>query len=212
MALTTTTTSAAVGALDNFVNFTSVTSLVQGMFAKIDEEFVKIASSSTALANPVQVIRGQNGTAQVAHVSGANATFGLGSDFNNPNSATDVAYALAGRRRKVLSYGASGAITLPLAGEDSVAILNGTSVLAMTIAAPGKDLDGSRLMVIGNGAAAHTIQFTGGLSGAGANYDVITVNATAPIAVEAIACNGLWIAVCSPAMTGTVTNIVGGVA
>ncbi len=208
MSLTTTTTSAAVGALDNFVNLTSVSGLVGGMFAKIDEEFVKIAYSATAIANPVQVTRAQNGTAQIAHVSGANAVYGAGSDFANPNSTMVTPYALSGRRRKVLSYSASGAIDLPTAGEDVVAVLNGTTILNMTVAAPTKDMDGSKLLIAANGAAAHKITFTGGLSGAGSNYLVATINATAPVVLEvAMAINGLWNAIVAVPLAGTVTNV-----
>jgi hypothetical protein len=93
-----------------------------------------------------------------------------------------------------------------------VAVILGTNALAMTIAAPTKDMDGSLLYVLGNAAAAHTIQFVGGLSGAGSSYDIITVNATAPIGLVAMAVNGLWETFSAPALTGTVTNIVGGIA
>lgn len=213
MALTTTTTSAAIAQNDSAINLTSLTSLVAGSIIKIDEEFMTVSSGWTTAANPVNVIRGQNGSTQLAHVSGANAVFGAGSDFATPNAAVSTAYALAGRRRKLISYSASGAITLPSAGEDVVAILNGTSALAMTIAAPTKDMDGSFLYVASNGAANHTVTFTGGLSGAGANYDVCTINATAPVCLNvAMACNGLWMAVVSVPLAGTVTNITATVA
>lgn len=214
MALTTTTTSAAIGANDNFVNLTSTTGIVNGTILKIDEEFfVAQLAPNTAVANPVRVTRGQNGTAQIAHVSGANAVYGQGSDFGNPNSTVATAYSLAGRRRKVISYGASGAIALPAAGEDIVAVLNGTSVLAMTIAAPTKDMDGSVLIVCSNGVAAHTVQFTGGLSGAGSSYDVCTINSSAPVCLNvAMAMNGLWNSLVSVPLAGTVTNITATVA
>ena len=91
-------------------------------------------------------------------------------------------------------------------------ILNGTSVITLTIPVPTKDMDGCLLTIVGNGAAAHILTFTGGLSGAGASYDVVTVNATAPIAMQAMACNGLWMSFTAVPIAGTVTNITGTVA
>jgi hypothetical protein len=70
-------------------------------------------------------------------------------------------------------------------------------------------MDGCLLTIVGNGAAAHVLTFTGGFSGAGTSYDVITVNATAPIAVQAIACNAVWVALAAVPLAGTVTNITG---
>lgn len=211
MALTTTTLASACAASDTSIVVTSATGFAASSYLLVDNEQMQIAKSY-ASGTTIPVTRGQNGTFADAHVSGANVTVGTGSDFANPNASVVTAYALSARRRKVTSYSASGAITLPTAGEDVIAVLNGTSVLAMTIAAPTKDNDGARLTIIGNGAAAHTITFTGGLSGAGSSYDVFTVNATAPVAIEAIAVNGLWICPVAVAMTGTVTNITGGLA
>lgn len=211
MALTTTTASAAVAATDEFITVASATGFAAGYLVQIDQEFCQIPSTYVS-GTTIPVLRGKFGTFNIAHVSGANVTVGPPADFANPSATVIAAYPLSGVRRKRVSYSASGAISLPASGEDIDVVLNGTSVLNMTIAAPGKDIDGSRLTIIGNGAAAHTITFTGGLSGAGTSYDVITVNATAPIAVQAIAVNGLWITPVAPALTGTVTNITGGIA
>jgi hypothetical protein len=70
-------------------------------------------------------------------------------------------------------------------------------------------MDGCLLTIVGNGAAAHVLTFTGGLSGAGTSYDVVTVNSTAPIAMQAMACNGLWTSFTAVPIAGTVTNITG---
>ena len=211
MALTTTTLAAACSVNDKTITVASATGFAAGNLVKVDEEFFKVTTGYTS-GVIIPVTRGLNGTAVVAHVSGANATTGLASDFATPNATVSVAYALSARRRKVVNYSAAGAIALPTAGEDVIAIIDGTSALAMTIAAPTKDIDGSILYVAGNGAANHTITFTGGLSGAGTSYDVITVNATAPIVVMAMAINGLWNSMVATPMAGTVTNITGTVA
>lgn len=211
MSLTTTTLSSAVLAGDTAINVTSATGFAAGGYVQVDQEFMRIAKSYVS-GTAIPVVRGVNGTFNSAHPSSTNATTGAGSDFADPSATKDVAYPLAARRRKLISYSAAGAITLPASGEDMIAIIDGTSALAMTIAAPGKDLDGSILYVAGNGAANHTITFTGGLSGAGTSYDVITVNATAPIVVMAMAINGLWNSMVATPMAGTVTNITGTVA
>lgn len=208
MALTTTTTSAAIANTDRVVNLTSVSGLTAGMYIKIDEEFMQVGSAWTTAANPVNVTRGMNGTAQIAHVSGANAVFGTGSDFGNPNSTVVTAYALSGRRRKLISYSASGAITLPSAGEDMDAVLNGTSTLTMTLAAPGKDLDGSVMTVIGNGKSQSTVAVSGndGVGNAGSGYRTYTFQNAGQVSVSLKACNGEWVALNTP-ITGTTTAI-----
>lgn len=213
MAFTTTTLSAAMALTDTQIKVTSATGFAANQYVKIDEEFMKIVNSYVS-GTTIPVLRGQNGSVAIAHATATNVVTDAisqtaSSDWGNPNSTVVTAYALSARRRKVVSYGAAGAITLPLAGEDLIAVINGTSALAMTIAAPTTDIDGSILYVAGNGAANHTIQFTGGLSGSGTSYDVITVNSTAPIVVMAMAINGLWNSMVATPMAGTVTNITG---
>ena len=121
------------------------------------------------------------------------------SDFASASAAVVASYPLAARRRKLTSYSAGGALTLPASGEDVIAILNGTSVLAMTLAAPTKDIDGSILYIVGNGVAAHTVTVSGGFSGASTGYTVFTVNASAPVLIMAMAVNGLWVTLTAPA-------------
>jgi putative intracellular protease/amidase len=152
-----------------------------------------------------------NGTATVTHVITSNVTHGDAADFSTPASQEIVGYQ-ASRATVVSSITATGTLTLPAAGTDMRVILNGTSVIALTVPVPTKDMDGTVLMIIGNGVAAHTLTFTGGLSGAGTSYDVITTNSAAPIAMQAVAANGLWNSFVATPMSGTVTNITGGVA
>lgn len=209
MALSSTTLSGAVSATANTITVASTTGITGGMIALIDSEFVLIPS--TPSTTQFQVVRGVNGTTAAAHVTSANVTFGVTTDFASAPSGTSSAYS-AVKGCFVGSYSTSGAITLPAGKNDIVAVINGTSALAMTVAAPTTDMDGSELTIAGNGAAAHTITFTGGLSGAGTSYDVITVNATKPIACRALACNGVWLSLIATPMAGTVTNITGTVA
>lgn len=210
MSLVTTTvaTGAPIGVSDVEIKVTSATSVAAGRVLVVDQEVMKVRKNYVTGSTLVPVLRGQHGSASLAHQAGANVTHGDPSDFDNPPAQASTAYPVAGRSQILTSYTASGAITLPNAGEDVIAVLNGTSVLAMTVAAPGKDIDGCKLFIQGNGAAAHTVTFANGLSGAGSSYDVLTVNATAPVLLGPfMAVNGLWQAPVGVAMAGTVTNI-----
>lgn len=212
MAFTTTTLAAALSATDRQMSVTSATGFAANQYVKIDEEFFKITSSYTS-GTIIPFIRAQNGTVAVAHVSGANVVTDAissttTSDWNGPNSSTIVAYGLSARRRKVIAYGASGAIALPLAGEDVVAILDGTSTLTMTLAAPLTDSDGAVLTVIGNGKSASTlaVSSTAGIGNAGSGYQTITFQNAGQVSMQFMACNGQWVALNTP-ITSTTTKI-----
>lgn len=208
MALATTTLSVACAQGDKFIVVASATSVAAGRFILCDQEVMQVTKDYTS-GTTVNVIRGLDGTAQVAHKITANVTHGVASDFSTPASQTLVTYPAAGRNVSVISITATSSLTLPTGGSDLRVILNGTSVITLTVPVPTKDMDGTMLTIVGNGAAAHVLTFTGGLGGAGGSYDVITVNATAPIAFQAIAANGLWMGICGIPIAGTVTNVTG---
>lgn len=211
MALVRTTLSAAVGVDDTQLTVASATGFGKNYLVQVGDEIMQ--QSAEAVGTVVPVIRGVHGTYNRPHPITAGVTAGVGSDFAGPAPAQVDAYPLGGRRRDKKSYTAAGAITLPTPGTDMVALLNGTTILAMTVAAPSKDMDGDLLYIAGNGAAAHTVTFTGGLSGAGASYDVITVNATAPVLLGPfMAVNEKWQAPVAVPMAGTVTNVTATVA
>lgn len=211
MALTTTTASSAIGVNDTSIKVASATGFAANSMILVDQEWMRVAQNYVS-GTTIPVLRGQSQSATAAHVSSVNVTVGLASDFAIPGPQAMSQNQVAGRVRTITSYSAAGAISLPTPGTDAMAILNGTSVLAMTVAAPTKDMDGCELSIISNGAAAHTITFTGGLSGAGTSYDVLTVNSSAPIAIKVVACNALWIAYVQTPMAGTVTNLTGTIA
>lgn len=209
MALATTTLSSAVALSDGSIVVASATSVAAGRLVIVDQEIMQVGSSYVS-GTTVPVQRGQLGSATATHVSGANVTHGAPSDFGASQAGEGQALTYPVQppwARK--SYSASGAISLPTPGQNMHAILNGTSVLAMTIAAPTKDMDGCMLLISGNGAAAHTVTVTGGMSGAGTSYDVVTVNATAPISFMLVAVNGLWQGLAAIPLAGTVTNVTG---
>jgi hypothetical protein len=207
MALATTTLSSAVAVDDTSVVVSSATSFDAGRLVLVDHEVMQVAQNYTS-GTTVDVLRGINGTATETHVVTSNVTHGDAADFSTPAAQEIIGYQ-ASRATVVSSITATGTLTLPKAGTDARVILNGTSVIALTIPVPTKDMDGVLLTIVGNGAAAHTLTFTGGLSGAGTSYDVVTTNSTAPIAFTAIACNGLWTSFVTTPMAGTVTNVTG---
>lgn len=212
MALATTTLSSAVAIDDNSIVVASATSVSAGRLIRIDDEILKVGQAYSS-GTTVPVLRGQDGSAVVAHNSGANVTHGLASDFSNdPNGAYGAQLVPSQRASRQISLTAAATLSLPSAGENLFVVLNGTTIIALTIPVPTKDLDTCELNIISNGAAAHTLTFTGGLSGASTSYDVITINASAPAAFKFVACNGLWMAYCQPPMGGTVTNLIGSIA
>jgi hypothetical protein len=215
MALANTTLASACGASDTKIVVASATGIAIGHKVLIDGEVFQVTKGYVAGSVTVPVLRGQNGTFADAHPTGAKVRVGASSDSQWGAQApqTDVQFPIMAPARLRQSYTAAGAITLPSPGNDMVAYINGTSVCAMTVAAPATSLDGSLLYIASNGAAAHTVTFASGLSGAGTSYDVLTVNATAPVLLGPfMAVNGFWQAPVGVAMSGTVTNITAGVA
>lgn len=213
MALTTTTLNGAVSADQTTLRVTSGTGFGRGKLIRIDdEELLQTADADSASTTIIPVMRGVNGSVAAAHATGANVSVGNPyDDFTGDAVATADSYPLAGRQRRVRSYSASGAITLPSPGTDMVAILNGTGSEDYTVAAPTKDMDGCFLYVAAGGAGAKTVTFAGGFGGAGTSYDKMTSNASGAVLYVVMAANGNWCTPVAPAMTGTVTNITAGV-
>lgn len=205
MALATTTLSSAVTAGDTSMVVASATGIVAGALARIDNELVKVAGWYVS-GTTVPILRGQDGTVTAAHAASANVTHGNASDFANPSpGSADVVTYPSRPGRDLTSYSAAGAIALPTPGRDAVAVLNGTGALAMTVANPTKDMDGSILIIIGNGKAAHTVTYTAGLGNGGSGLDVLTFDTNAQCCVALIAANAIWLPFPSP-LSGTLTG------
>lgn len=214
MALTRTTLSAALGIDDIYMTVASATGMAAGRLVRIDQEFIQIGQSysSGTLVGPL--LRGRNGSAGAAHAISAGVVVGTqADDFDAPGAGVDVNSPIGGRARYIRSITAdNSSVTLQPAGSDQTVILNGTSVINLTVPIPTTDMDGDELAIMGNGTAAHVITFTGGLGGEGTSYDVLTFNASGPVATKVVACNAVWLAFTQPAWTGTVTNLVAAIA
>jgi hypothetical protein len=209
MALTTTTLSAAIGLTDTTMTVASATGFAVGSLARIDTEVVKVSGGYVAGTTTVPILRGQDGTVTATHPITANVIVGTAADSALPAAGADDSVTYPARpARPLASYTAAGAIALPAAGQDAVAVINGTAALAMTVAVPTKDMDGSILYIINGGKAAHTVTVNGtaGLGNGGSGLDVGTFAAGGLQCVALIACNGFWILL-PTVPAGTLTNI-----
>lgn len=203
MALYETTLSSAAAVSDKQLVLASGASVAIGDEVRVDGEIFKVTKGYVAGATIVPVLRGQEGTVATAHGVTARVVGGRQSDFQSPaNAQTMATYVIAGRARVVTSIGVAGAIPLPPAGADALTILNGTA-LAMTLAAPTKDLDGSVLTVIGASAAAHTITMTGFTGG---SLTTATFDSTGKCNFSVIAFDEVWYPYPSP-LSGTLTSV-----
>lgn len=213
MALTRTTLSSAVAVTDTSIVVASATGFAADRIVRIDQEYMVVQKNYTS-GTTIPVRRGQMGTANVAHVVTAGVVVGTAADdYDTPGKAVSVNNPLAGRGRQITSITADNStVTHAPAGTDHVVILNGTSVINLTVPVPTTDMDGDLLIICGNGTAAHVVTFTGGFGGEGSSYDVLTFNASGPVAFSVIACNAVWLPFTQPAWTGTVTNLVAALA
>jgi hypothetical protein len=197
MAITLTTLSGAVSTTDaNVITVASATGAVAGAFVLIDQEVMQIQKGYPFSGVPITtipVLRGVDASLSQTHPTGAQVKFYLGTDtVALPGQQAAVTVITAPSRVRT-SYTAAGAITIPLPGNDAVAVLNGTTILAMTLANPTTDMDGCRLTVAANGKAAHTVTYAAGLGNLGAGATVITFRATQAQGVDLIAVGGFWV-------------------
>lgn len=205
MAKTTTTASAAIAIGDTAITVASATGFAAGSILKVNAEVMQVQKSYVS-GTLIPVMRGLEGTPALAHAITSNVTAGLASDFGGAAAGVAAVYPLI-RSRQIKTYNAAGAIDLPTPGNDLVAIVNGTSARALTLAVPTKDMDGDILTVIGNGKAAHTVTISGGFGAAGAGYTVATFIVGAQQSLQVMACNGAWVQL-PGLMSGTLTNIL----
>ena len=192
MALTTTTLSSAVAVDSTSVVVASATGFAAGNLLLVDQE-VMVVGKTYVSGTTIPVYRGQNGSVTAAHVASANATTFLASDITTQGPQTVTQFPVAGKARVVTSVSATATVS-GYPGQDVVYVLNGTTALPITLAAPTKDMDGSLLIVVGNGAAAHTITIAAGLGAGGTTIDVGTFATGSQISMPFIAVNGAWCA------------------
>lgn len=182
----------------------SATGFAAGNLVLIDQEVLRVSKTYVS-GTTIPVERGQNGSVTAAHVLTSNVTTFLASDITSQGPQTVTQYPVAGKARIVTSVSATATIS-GYPGQDAVYVLNGSTALPITLAAPTKDMDGSLLIVVGNGKAAHTVTVTGGIGAGGTTVDVGTFATGAQISFPFIACNGVWTPL-EGAYGGTVTAV-----
>ena len=217
MAFTTTTLSSAVGVDDTLITVASATGFSAGRLLRIDDEYMQVAANygiAPYTTTLIPVLRGREGSKTKAHVATAGVQIGTqADDWDAPGTGSVVNSPIPGRSKTIVSITATpSTLAFGSAGVDQCVRLNGTAAITLTIPVPTADMDFDELNIASDGVAQHLLTFTGGLSGAGGSYDIITINATAPAAFKFVAANILWMAYCQPPMGGTVTNIIGSIA
>ncbi len=187
------------------VTVAAATNFAAGLQLKVNGERMRIQQGYVS-GLVIPVLRGLDGTAVQAHAVTSNVVVGLDTDFAGPGPGATCAYPLT-RTRQVATYNAAGAIALPVAGTDQLAIINGTSARAMTLANPTKDQDGDFLWIASNGKAAHTVTYTAGLGNASTGYTVATFTTGSQQVLSLMALNGVWCQAQSQ-FSGTLTAIL----
>ena len=195
MSLANTTLGAACAATDKQITVASATSLVAGLLGAVDGEFMQISKGYTVGSTTVPVLRAQEGTAQVAHVSGAQISwYLLAADVPGVGPQLDTSGPLAGRGRYPSSVTTSAAWAPRADSQDEYVEINGTSVVALTLTSPLRSQSGKIVTFVGNGIAAHTITYTTtGFGNVGATADVITFGTTQIQCFQMIASGGFWL-------------------
>lgn len=147
----------------------------------LDDEVLYVSDAS--LSPVLSVSRGQEGTLAGPHNTLAPICYGLTSDF-----AAGTGLAVM----PVVSYGVSGAITVPIV--DQTIYLTKAGVAAMTLAGPAND-QVNTVRVISLTANAHTVTYTAGFYQNTTSSDVCTFPSTSGACFTFKAKNGVWNAV-----------------
>lgn len=190
MALTATTLAAALTATGLRANLTSATGIVAGSsLIKIDDEFCFVQALSGTW---VTLLRGLNGSAQVAHNALAPAVHSTnGGDFSIMPAP------------RVYSYDADGAITVA----PGLHLITKASAAALTLADPATDQMGMVITIASTTAAAHTVTLTTGYLGT-ADESKFTFANVKGHSVTLVAAKGVW----AQMMTSNAADETAGVA
>ncbi len=202
MALVNTTLGAAKAVGDTFLTVASATGFAPRYLVRIGDESYQVGKGYVAGSLQVPIGLEKGGTIVEAHPIGAQVTVGTQAEWAQQTTPqASSSFPIAGRARVITEYAADGAIALPPAGADALAVLVGTAHTGLTLAAPTKDLNGCRLTILDLTAAAHVVTVTGGL---GASAIVtLTFDASGRAMIEFIAYNEIWYAA---AVSGTTTG------
>lgn len=202
MALANTTLGAAKAASDTFLKVASATGFAAGYKVRIGDESYQVGKGYVSGATIVPIGLEKDGTVAVAHPSGAQVTVGAAIDWAaSTTPQANSSFPISGRSRVINEYSADGAISLPPAGADALAVISGTAHTGMTLAVPSKDLNGCKLTILNLTAAAHVVTVAGGVGGSA--IVTLTQDASGRSMIELLAYNEIWYC---PALSGTTTG------
>lgn len=193
MALTATTTTAAILPGDTTIPVTSSTGFLPGQPVRLDSEYCYVVSVPSTTSIVVRS-RGAEGTTAAAHSTLTNIISGLAGDFPVIPAGHVGQGTQATSEDDIQTIGANTAIIAVPTRNTTFIINKATALSATTLAAPTTAQNGLKLTFISTTAAAHVITgttlFDNGITGV--PFTTVTFAAFAGAGFTATAVNGLW--------------------
>lgn len=183
MALVATTLTGAVASGDTQVVLASSTGVAKGSALLVNSELMRVTDDSQA--PQYAVLRGQGGT--VAQSQGINSFViaGPGTDFEVRQPFASV------RRWREITVGVAGAIPVPTETDTLVNLNTGTAG-AMTLASPGYNIEGLRMIITARSAHAYTVDNTAFIGIADGN-NLATYGGAIGDSMTLLAQGGSWV-------------------
>jgi hypothetical protein len=156
MALAETTLSGAKAISDTTLSIATTTGMTRGKMFMIDSELFK--ASADAVGGLVPVLCGQDGTAQRAHISGAQVFWGDPSDFSSPPAGEEVQIPFAPTVEHI-TYNTStgGTLVIPISKGGVFVNVLGTVTTAQLIADPTLAQEGQVVTIQAGAAHAYVL-------------------------------------------------------
>jgi len=189
MALTNTTLASPIALNDVSIRVTSATGFADQQMIRVDNEFMAQAGPANGVL--IQVRRGLEGTAVVAHGVLADVVTGLTGDFPAPRAGSPVQVPpmLTGRN----SIGADATIaTSDLPKGELTYVITKATACAITLGAPSKAQNGLLVTFRSSTAAAHTVTLAAGFYGDAGSSDIATFAAKVGASMTIEANAGTW--------------------
>lgn len=198
MAITVTTLSAAIGAVDTSIAVASATGITAPNFQtasgitwlKIDQELLLVMAVS---GTTVSVLRGQGGTVSVAHLTNGQVQIGLATDFYKYTEVladfeTNLVVTGARQQNAVFLKGSADAL---LSKTPGYYVIKTAGVDAITLDTPIAASEGNVIEIWSDTANAHTVTCptTNFAVGAAANKTVCTFPARPGAGIALRVCN-----------------------
>ena len=213
MAITATTLSAACTANATSILVAATTGItvpnnqtgVGVIWLLIDQEFMRVQNVNTT-SKVVQVYRGANGSAALAHVSGSQVQIGLPGDFplvtEQLVSVMSTTHINAGYNQPgIFLTGSADAIDATVPG---FYVIKTAGVDAMTLVAPAAAAEGNIIEIVSDTTNAHTLTATSLLANGTALKTTATFPAFRGAYLKLRACNGVWEVLSNGASAGVV--------